>query len=90
MDESSNLYVIEYGRQILRPMPEKARLIVKGDMVTNTARYLQVFVPWPAPPSRSGCSTVLNRHGEQDRNILAEDAMRAGIVQKMQCEPRSF
>eukprot|EP00873_Tetraselmis_striata_P013223 jgi/Tetstr1/433487/TSEL_022757.t1 len=39
---ATNTAVLEYGRELLRPLPPGARVIVKGDMVTNTARYLQV------------------------------------------------
>ena len=42
MDESGNRVIEEYGRWLLRPLPQGAKLIVKGDLITNTIRYLQV------------------------------------------------
>uniref|UniRef100_A0A061RP57 Transmembrane protein n=1 Tax=Tetraselmis sp. GSL018 TaxID=582737 RepID=A0A061RP57_9CHLO len=42
VDESGNFHVLRFGRELLRPLPANARLLVKGDLITNTARYLQV------------------------------------------------
>ena len=42
MDESDNHVIEAYGRWLLRPLPRGAKLIVKGDLITNTIRYLQV------------------------------------------------
>jgi len=42
MDQSSNQYVKQYGAMHLEMMPKNAILIVKGDVITNSIRYLQV------------------------------------------------
>lgn len=42
MDESSNDAMVEYARDVLTPLPSGARVIVKGDLITNGMRYLQV------------------------------------------------
>jgi len=42
MDQSSNQYVKQYGAMHLEMMPRNAILIVKGDVITNSIRYLQV------------------------------------------------
>lgn len=40
-DESSNTAFHTYARTILDPLPHKAKLIVKGDVITNSIRFLQ-------------------------------------------------
>lgn len=42
MDQSSNEYVKHYGEMHLAKLPRNAILIVKGDVITNSIRYLQV------------------------------------------------
>jgi len=41
MDQSGNAYYERFGREMLRPLPKGARLIVRGDLITNSARYVQ-------------------------------------------------
>ena len=41
MDESNNTIFEVFGREMLRPLPRNARLIVRGDLITNSARYVQ-------------------------------------------------
>eukprot|EP00899_Mesostigma_viride_P018912 jgi/Mesvir1/27021/Mv20727-RA.1 len=41
VDESNNYLVVRYGQAHLDVLPQNARLIVKGDIITNTLRYLQ-------------------------------------------------
>lgn len=42
MDESANAALVDYARAVLAPLPMHARIIVKGDLITNGMRYLQV------------------------------------------------
>ena len=42
MDQSKNQYVKLYGEMHLAKLPKDAILIVKGDVITNSIRYLQV------------------------------------------------
>ena len=41
MDQSSNMYIRHYGAMHLEKLPANAILIVKGDVITNSIRYLQ-------------------------------------------------
>jgi len=41
MDQSRNDYVYNYGLMNLEKLPNDALLIVKGDVITNSVRYLQ-------------------------------------------------
>lgn len=41
-DQSQNRFVELYGRAHLEALPPKSTLIVKGDLITNSIRYLQV------------------------------------------------
>ena len=41
MDQSRNDYVKHYGLMHLAKLPKNAMLIVKGDVITNSIRYLQ-------------------------------------------------
>mmetsp|Transcript_27528 Transcript_27528/g.65124 ORF Transcript_27528/g.65124 Transcript_27528/m.65124 type:complete len:530 (-) Transcript_27528:41-1630(-) len=41
MDQSSNDYVHNYGLMNLEKLPHNSMLIVKGDVITNSVRYLQ-------------------------------------------------
>lgn len=41
MDESDNRIFEAFGREMLRPLPSDARLMVRGDLITNSARYVQ-------------------------------------------------
>ena len=43
MDQSSNAYVKLYGEMHLARLPQNSILIVKGDVITNSIRYLQVI-----------------------------------------------
>jgi hypothetical protein len=38
MNERDNNMFEHFGREMLRPLPKNARLIVKGDLITNSAR----------------------------------------------------
>jgi hypothetical protein len=38
---STSTRFADYGKAILSPLPLAARLIVKGDVITNSVRYLQ-------------------------------------------------
>ena len=40
-DESENSTFSRFGRETLRPLPRDAKLLVKGDVITNSARYVQ-------------------------------------------------
>ena len=40
-DESENFAFSRFGRETLRPLPRDAKLLVKGDVITNSARYVQ-------------------------------------------------
>lgn len=42
MDQSGNEYVKHYGEMHLAKLPRNAILVVKGDVITNSIRYLQV------------------------------------------------
>jgi hypothetical protein len=42
MDRHRNLLVRDYGAEILRAAPQGALLLTKGDLITNTVRYLQL------------------------------------------------
>jgi hypothetical protein len=42
MDRSKSMLVREYGASILRAAPPHALLFTKGDLITNTVRYLQL------------------------------------------------
>ena len=44
MDETRNDLIYKYGRWLLddEAVPDKAKVVVKGDLITNTVRYLQV------------------------------------------------
>jgi hypothetical protein len=42
MDHSKSTLVREYGSEILRAAPPDALLFTKGDLITNTVRYLQL------------------------------------------------
>lgn len=41
-DQSDNDYVGGYGRAILAPLPERALLLTRGDVITNSVRYAQI------------------------------------------------
>lgn len=41
MNERDNNMFEDFGRELLRPLPPNARLIVKGDLITNSARFVQ-------------------------------------------------
>ena len=41
MNERDNNMFEDFGREMLRPLPPDARLIVKGDLITNSARFVQ-------------------------------------------------
>ena len=41
MDQSNNEYVKHYGMMHLDKLPENSILVVKGDVITNSIRYLQ-------------------------------------------------
>ena len=41
MDERNNDMFEQFGREMLRPLPANAKLIVRGDLITNSARYVQ-------------------------------------------------
>ncbi len=41
-DQSDNDYVGGYGRTILAPLPERALLLTRGDVITNSVRYAQI------------------------------------------------
>ena len=41
VDESDNRIFEAFGREMLRPLPSDARLMVRGDLITNSARYVQ-------------------------------------------------
>jgi hypothetical protein len=52
MDQSSNYYVIEFGRALLESRKQGSIILTQGDMVTNSIRYLQrcekvIFLPTP-------------------------------------------
>jgi hypothetical protein len=47
MDQSGNDYVKQYGLMHLAKLPNNAILIVKGDVITNSIRYLQRSLPSP-------------------------------------------
>ena len=47
MDQSRNDYVKHYGLMHLAKLPKNAMLIVKGDVITNSIRYLQRSLPVP-------------------------------------------
>jgi hypothetical protein len=42
MDHHSSRIVRDYGAEVLRPAPPGAVLFTKGDLITNTTRYLQL------------------------------------------------
>jgi hypothetical protein len=42
MDRSKSVLVRQYGAEILRAAPPHALLLTKGDLITNTVRYLQL------------------------------------------------
>ena len=41
MNERGNNMFEDFGREMLRPLPRNARLIVRGDLITNSARFVQ-------------------------------------------------
>lgn len=41
MNERDNNMFEDFGHELLRPLPPNARLIVKGDLITNSARFVQ-------------------------------------------------
>jgi hypothetical protein len=41
LDESGNTYTADFGRSILAPLPKKSILLTKGDIMVNSARYVQ-------------------------------------------------
>ena len=42
-DESSNFYIRDFGHAILRPLPPNSILLTKGDIMINSARFVQVM-----------------------------------------------
>jgi len=42
LDHHDQRLVEDYGREMLRAAPEGALLVTKGDLITNTIRYLQI------------------------------------------------
>eukprot|EP01062_Namystynia_karyoxenos_P058608 TRINITY_DN50128_c0_g1_i1.p1 TRINITY_DN50128_c0_g1~~TRINITY_DN50128_c0_g1_i1.p1 ORF type:complete len:772 (+),score=198.07 TRINITY_DN50128_c0_g1_i1:101-2416(+) len=43
MDQAGNFVVRDYGRAILGPLPKGAVLLTKGDLMINSARYVQTI-----------------------------------------------
>ena len=43
MDMSTNTAVFDYGKMVLDHLPNNTLLVVKGDLITNSVRYLQVL-----------------------------------------------
>ena len=35
--------VLDYAKMILDPLPNNSLLVVKGDLITNSVRYIQVL-----------------------------------------------
>jgi hypothetical protein len=57
MDQSANEHVKHYGEMHLVKLPPHAILVVKGDVITNSIRYLQVDSPCSRDPEgASACS----------------------------------
>ena len=43
LDQSNNFIIRDFGRAILRPLPRNAIVLTKGDIMINSARYVQTL-----------------------------------------------